>query len=80
MRLKKPPQFKVAKNKYDTYLTKTSMQAITCSENKQRWARLINNDLYSKTEGRGIPNLQRVEIRDRKFVKSPQFFLDDQQQ
>mmetsp|Transcript_9733 Transcript_9733/g.11990 ORF Transcript_9733/g.11990 Transcript_9733/m.11990 type:complete len:88 (-) Transcript_9733:1692-1955(-) len=57
VRLKKPPQFQFAKNKFDAYLTKTSMRAIKFTENKKRWMRLIENDLYSKTEGRGIPRL-----------------------
>ena len=34
VKLKEPPQFKYAKNKFDNYLTKTSMRAITFSENK----------------------------------------------
>ena len=77
VRTKQPPQYKYAKNKYDNYLTKTSMRAIKFTENKKRWLRLIENDLYSKTEGRGVPRLQRVEIRDNQFVKSPPFFRDD---
>lgn len=78
VRTKQPPQYKYARNKYDNYLTKTSMRAIKFTENKKRWLRLIENDLYSKTEGRGVPRLQRVEIRDNQFVKSPPFFRDDQ--
>ena len=57
VRLKKEPKYKRALNKFDTYLTKTSMRAITFSENKKRWQRIISNDLYSKTVGRGIPAL-----------------------
>ena len=57
VRLKQEPKFRRAKNKYDTYLTKTSMRAIKFSENKRRWHRIINKDLYSKTDGRGIPAL-----------------------
>ena len=57
VRLKEEPTFRRAKNKYDTYLTKTSMRAIKFSENKRRWHRIINKDLYSKTDGRGIPAL-----------------------
>ena len=78
VRTKKPPEYKYAKNKYDNYLTKTSMRAIKFSENKKRWLRLVENDLYSKTQGRGIPKLQRVEIKDNQFVKSPPFFRDEQ--
>ena len=76
VRTKKAPKFKFAKNKYDTYLTKTSLRAIKFSENKKRWQRLIDNDLYSKTQNRGVPKLQRVEIKDNKLVKSPRFFQD----
>ena len=54
------------------------MRAIKFSENKKRWLRLVENDLYSKTQGRGIPKLQRVEIKDNQFVKSPPFFRDEQ--
>jgi len=49
VRTKKAPKFRFAKNKYDAYLTKTSLRAIKFSENKKRWQRLIDNDLYSKT-------------------------------
>ena len=55
VRTKIAPQYGPAKNRFDTYLTKTSMRAISFSENKQRWQRIINNDLYSKTKNRGIP-------------------------
>ena len=55
VRQKIEPQYKRALNKFDTYLTKTSMRAIKFSENKKRWQRIIANDLYSKTAGRGIP-------------------------
>ena len=55
VRLKEEPVYKRVKNKYDTYLTKTSMRAIKFSENKQRWLRLVENDLYSKTAGKGVP-------------------------
>ena len=55
VRLKQEPKTKRAKNKFDTYLTKTSLRAIKFSENKKRWQRIIKNDLYSKTVGRGIP-------------------------
>ena len=37
VRLKEAPVVKRVKNKYDTYLTKTAMTAITFSENKKRW-------------------------------------------
>ena len=57
VRLKKPPHFKFVKNKYDSYLTKTSLRAINFSENKKRWMRIIEKDLYSKTENRGVPRL-----------------------
>ena len=66
----------MAKNKFDTYLTKTSIRSIKFSENKQRWNRLIKNDLYSKTLGHGVPTLQRIEIKERRFVRSPPFFAD----
>lgn len=55
VRLKNEPKYKRAKNKFDTYLTKTSLRAIKFTENKKRWQRIIKNDLYSKTVGRGIP-------------------------
>ena len=65
VRLKVEPQYRRARNKFDSYLTKTQMKAIIFSENKRRWQRIIDKDLYSKTEGRGIPTLQRVELKDR---------------
>lgn len=65
VKLKKEPQYKIALNKFDTYMTKTSLRAIKFSENKKRWARIVDNDLYSKTSGRGIPTLQRIELKDR---------------
>ena len=37
VRLKDEPQYKRAKNKFDTYLTKTQLRAIKFSENKKRW-------------------------------------------
>ncbi len=37
IKAKVAPEFKYAKNKYDTYLTKTSLRAIKFSENKKRW-------------------------------------------
>ena len=63
VRMKEEPKYKVAKNRFDSYLTKTSMRAITFSENKKRWQRVIDKDLYSKTLNRGVPTLQRVELR-----------------
>ena len=74
VRLKQEPKFRRAKNKYDVYLTKTSLRAIKFSENKRRWHRIIDNDLYSKTDGRGIPALQRVELKNNQYVRSPPFF------
>lgn len=76
MRLREEPKHKRAKNRFDTYLTKTSIRAIKFSENKKRWHRLVSNDLYSKTERRGVPALQRVEIKDMKYVRSPPFFKE----
>ena len=37
VRMKEEPKYKVAKNRFDSYLTKTSMRAIGFSENKKRW-------------------------------------------
>ena len=37
VRMKDEPKVKRAKNRFDTYLTKTSIRAINFSENKKRW-------------------------------------------
>ena len=37
VRLKEVPEVKRVKNKYDTFMTKTAMTAITFTENKKRW-------------------------------------------
>ena len=49
VRMKDEPKSKNIKNRFDTYLTKTSIRAIKFSENKKRWQRIVENDLYSKT-------------------------------
>lgn len=76
MRVKNPPKFKFYQNKYDAYLTKTQKQLINFSDHKKRQLRIIKNDLYTQTEGRGIPQLQRVEIRNNKMINSPSFFKE----
>ena len=57
VRLRNAPVHKRVKNKYDSYLTKTGMKAIEFAENKKRWQKVIDSDLYSKTAGRGVPTL-----------------------
>ena len=56
VRLKEAPVVKRVKNKYgDTHMTKTAMTAIAFNENKKRWQKIIDNDLYSKTAKKGNP-------------------------
>ena len=48
---------------HDKYLTKTNLKTINLSKNKARWKRIVDKDLYSRTDQRGIPKLTHIELK-----------------
>jgi hypothetical protein len=56
----KEPEPMSFKGFYEKYMTKTQLRTINHTANRTRWKKIIEADLYSRTEQGGVPIMKRV--------------------